>query len=69
MTGAFVHDAYKNRHLIEFAQSGSCIAFLSALLVVKPFLAAVSRIGFAPFSHYRVALGLTLASLSGTPRG
>jgi undecaprenyl-diphosphatase len=76
MTGAFVYDAYKNRHVLDFAHwgvisVGFLAAFISALLVVKPFLAVVSRIGFAPFAYYRVALGvfvLTLACLSGTPR-
>jgi undecaprenyl-diphosphatase len=74
MTGAFVYDAYKNRHVLEFAHwgvisVGFCVAFISALLVVKPFLAVVSRVGFAPFAYYRIALGtfvLTLAYLSGT---
>jgi undecaprenyl-diphosphatase len=74
MTGAFVYDAYKNRHVLDFAHwgvisVGFIAAFISALLVVKPFLAVVSRIGFAPFAYYRIALGtfvLTLAYLSGT---
>jgi undecaprenyl-diphosphatase len=74
MTGAFVYDAYKNRHVLDFAHwgvisIGFVAAFISALLVVKPFLAVVSRIGFAPFAYYRIALGtfiLTLAYLSGT---
>jgi undecaprenyl-diphosphatase len=31
--------------------------------VVKPFLAVVSRIGFAPFAFYRVALGTFVLAL------
>lgn len=72
MTGAFIYDAYKNRDALSFADAGVigvgfAVAFLAALVVVKPFLAIVSRIGFAPFAYYRIALGtfvLTLAQLS-----
>jgi undecaprenyl-diphosphatase len=71
MTGAFVYDVYKNRDALSFNDAGVIavgflVAFFSALLVVKPFLSIVSRIGFAPFAYYRVALGtfvLTLAFL------
>jgi undecaprenyl-diphosphatase len=77
MTGAFVYDAFKNRHVLDFSHWGVIsvgfgVAFISALLVVKPFLAVVSRVGFAPFAYYRIALGtfvLTLAYLSGTLQG
>ncbi len=72
MTGAFVYDAYKNRDVLNFGDAGVIavgfvVAFLAALVVVKPFLAVVSRTGFAPFAYYRIALGtfiLTLAYLS-----
>jgi len=72
MTGAFVFDAYKNRHELSFSDAGVIgagflAAFIAALLVVKPFLSIVSRIGFSPFAYYRVALGvfvLTLAFLN-----
>ncbi len=72
MTGAFVYDAYKNRDALSFGDAGVIgvgfvVAFLAALIVVKPFLGVVSRIGFAPFAYYRIALGtfvLTLAQLS-----
>jgi undecaprenyl-diphosphatase len=71
MTGAFVYDVYKNRDALSFNDAGIIAvgfiaAFVSALIVVKPFLSIVSRIGFAPFAYYRVALGtfvLTLAYL------
>jgi undecaprenyl-diphosphatase len=32
-------------------------AFLTALLVVKAFVAVVSRYGFAPFAWYRIVAG------------
>lgn len=69
MTGAFVYDAYKNRHVLDFADAGLIavgfvVAFLAALAVVKPFLAVVSRAGFAPFAYYRIALGTFVIVLS-----
>ncbi len=36
---------------------GFVFAFVSALLVVKPFLDFVTRIGFGPFAWYRIGLG------------
>ena len=62
MSAAFVYDAYKNRADLSFDDAGLIAtgfiaAFIAALLVVKPFLAVISRIGFAPFAFYRVALG------------
>lgn len=36
---------------------GTVTAFLVALLVVRVMLAVISRIGFAPFGWYRIALG------------
>ena len=35
-------------------------AFLSAALVVKPFLDFVTRVGFAPFAWYRIVAGAAL---------
>lgn len=68
MTAAFVFDAYKNRDQLSFDDAGIIAigfiaAFIAALLVVKPFLAIVSRIGFAPFAYYRVALGTLVLTL------
>jgi undecaprenyl-diphosphatase len=39
-------------------------AFLAALVVVKPFLAVVGRIGFAPFAYYRIAMGTFILALA-----
>jgi undecaprenyl-diphosphatase len=68
MTAAFAYDAYKNRAELSFDDAGLIgvgfvAAFIAALLVVKPFLTVVSRIGFAPFAFYRVALGVFVLAL------
>ena len=43
---------------------GFVMAFLAALVVVKPFLAVVTRVGFVPFAWYRIAFGLLLLAAS-----
>jgi len=68
MTGAFVYDAFKNRHELSTADAGLIAvgffaAFIAAMLVVKPFLAIVTRIGFAPFAYYRIAFGTFILSV------
>ncbi len=68
MTAAFAYDFYKNRADMSFDDAGLIAvgfvaAFIAALLVVKPFLTVVSRIGFAPFAYYRVALGVFVLTL------
>jgi undecaprenyl-diphosphatase len=68
MAAAFAYDAFKNRALLDFDDAGLIAtgfvaAFIAALLVVKPFLAVVSRIGFAPFAFHRVALGTFVLAL------
>ena len=68
MTAAFAYDLYKNRAELSFDDAGLIgvgfvAAFIAALLVVKPFLVIVSRIGFAPFAFYRVALGVFVLTL------
>ncbi|MEJ0060324.1 MAG: undecaprenyl-diphosphate phosphatase [Terricaulis sp.] len=65
MMAAFVHDFLDVKdhitsdRIAEIAV-GFVFAFISAALVVKPFLAFVTRIGFAPFAWYRIALGIAL---------
>jgi undecaprenyl-diphosphatase len=39
---------------------GLTFAFISSLLIIKPFLGFVRRAGFAPFAWYRIALGIVL---------
>jgi undecaprenyl-diphosphatase len=69
MLGATVYDLYKNWSSLDW-HGGGVIAlgflasFVSAWLVVKPFVAFISRHGFAVFAWYRIALGaLALALL------
>lgn len=62
MLGAFVFSAWKNRHELTFDDAsliaiGFTTAFIAALAVVRPFLAFITRAGFAPFAIYRVLLG------------
>jgi undecaprenyl-diphosphatase len=68
MAGAFTLDAFKHRHDFSFDDAGLIAigfvtAFIAGLLVVKPFLSVVSKIGFAPFAFYRIALGVFVLTL------
>jgi undecaprenyl-diphosphatase len=63
MSAAFVHDLWEVKdHLAPERAAeigiGFVMAFLAALVVVKPFLRFVTRSGFAPFAWYRIALGV-----------
>lgn len=62
MAAAFVHDLWEVKdHLAPERAAeiaiGFVMAFLAALVVVKPFLRFVTRSGFAPFAWYRIAMG------------
>jgi undecaprenyl-diphosphatase len=65
LAGAFLHDLWEVRdHLapergVEIA-IGFVMAFLAALVVVKPFLRYVARAGFAPFAWYRIVAGAVI---------
>jgi undecaprenyl-diphosphatase len=65
MIAAFAHDFLKVKDHIasdrvaEIAV-GFVFAFISALVVVKPFLNYVTRVGFMPFAWYRIAIGLLI---------
>jgi undecaprenyl-diphosphatase len=69
MLGATIYDLYKNWSTLDWSGStiiaiGFVVAFLSALVVVKPFVRFVSRHGFGVFAWYRIAIGaLALALL------
>ena len=70
MAAAFVYDFFEVKDYItpdriaEIA-IGFVFAFLSALVVVKPFLAFVTRVGFGPFAIYRILAGaVVLAALA-----
>lgn len=62
MAAAFVHDFLQVKdHItsdrIAEISVGFVFAFLSAAVVVKPFLDFVTRIGFGPFAVYRIIVG------------
>jgi len=65
MLAAFIYDFIKIKDQIggdRIAEIGVgfVFAFLSALIVVKPFLDFVTRVGFAPFAWYRIVIGVVL---------
>ncbi|MBI1403234.1 MAG: undecaprenyl-diphosphate phosphatase [Porphyrobacter sp.] len=51
------HGAAMTPHDLELIAIGSVVGFLTALVVVKLFVAVVTRIGFAPFAWYRIVIG------------
>jgi undecaprenyl-diphosphatase len=71
MAGAFVYELWEVRdhfHPDRAAEIavGFLMAFLAALVVVRPFLRFVGRSGFAPFAWYRIAAGvLMFAAIAG----
>jgi undecaprenyl-diphosphatase len=70
LAGAFVHDLWEVRdHLAPERAAeiaiGFVMAFLAALVVVKPFLRFVARAGFAPFAWYRIVAGLAIFAALG----
>jgi undecaprenyl-diphosphatase len=65
MAAAFVHDFLEVRSGIPIERGleiaiGFVMAFIASLLVVKPFLSIVRRLGFAPFAAYRIIIGFGL---------
>ncbi len=54
-----VHDQLTPDRGAEIAV-GFVMAFLSSVVIIKPFLGLVRRSGFVPFAWYRIALGLAL---------
>ncbi len=65
MTAAFAHGALELKdqiapdRVLDIA-IGFVSAFAASTIVVKPFLAFVRRVGFAPFAWYRIIVGLGL---------
>src|SRR6201986_2813634 len=62
MVGAFAYDFYKNRaemnaDHIGIVAIGFVVSFITALVVVKTFLAYVTRNGFTLFAWWRVIVG------------
>ena len=72
MIAAFAYESIQvGEHLTQARAAeigvGFVAAFVSAALVVKPFLQFVRRSGFAPFAWYRIAVGMML--LAAVPAG
>jgi undecaprenyl-diphosphatase len=70
MTAAFVYKLvdvreHLTRDLVAVIAVGFVLAFLSALVVVRPFLAFVARAGFAPFAWYRILAGVAMLGAMG----
>jgi undecaprenyl-diphosphatase len=69
MVAAFVHDFLEVNARIPADRAleiaiGFVMAFIAALVVVKPFLAFVRRSGFVPFAWYRIVFGFVLLAAS-----
>jgi undecaprenyl-diphosphatase len=68
MMAAFVYELVDSgaqlapERLAEIAV-GFMAAFLSAAIIVRPFLQFVRRSGFAPFAWYRIAFGISVLTL------
>jgi undecaprenyl-diphosphatase len=65
MTAAFVHELFEVRGQLSMERGaeiavGFLMAFISSLVIIRPFLGFVARSGFAPFAWYRIAAGLLL---------
>ena len=65
LAAAFAHSALELRHQITVDRLagisiGFVAAFVASLIVVKPFLGYVTRVGFAPFAWYRILAGVAL---------
>jgi undecaprenyl-diphosphatase len=62
MLGAATYDLYRNWSTLDWSGGatiaiGFVAAFVSAMVIVHPFVRFVSRHGFAVFAWYRIALG------------
>jgi undecaprenyl-diphosphatase len=70
MTAAFVYKLMEVRHQLAVDRAveillGFVMAFLAALIVVKPFLRYVARSGFGPFAWYRIVVGVLIFAAIG----
>ncbi|KAF0117884.1 MAG: undecaprenyl-diphosphatase [Hyphomonadaceae bacterium] len=71
MIGVFVYDAYKNRaellgqggQELMIVGIGFVISFISAIIVVKAFMAIVTKYGFVPFAYYRIVAGILMLAI------
>lgn len=70
LAGAFLHDLWEVRDHLAPERSleiaiGFVMAFVAALVVVRPFVRYVARSGFAPFAWYRIVAGLVVLAAVG----
>ena len=70
MAAAFLHEAISyrndlNSENLPIIAVGFITSFISAYLIVKPFLNYVSSRGFEPFAYYRIALGAFILAFWG----
>lgn len=68
MLGATVYDLYKNWSALDAGDGviilvGFVVSFASAYVVVRTFIAFISRYGFAPFAWYRIGFGTLILAL------
>lgn len=62
LSGATVYQMMKHAdqlsgYDLQLIAIGSVVGFVTALVVVKAFVAVVTKIGFAPFAWYRIVIG------------
>ncbi|MEZ5707791.1 MAG: undecaprenyl-diphosphate phosphatase [Blastomonas sp.] len=62
LTGATALQLFKHRdaitaHDMQLIGVGFVVSFIVAIIVVKAFLAVITRFGFAPFAWYRIIAG------------
>jgi undecaprenyl-diphosphatase len=65
MAAAFAKQVIDVRHHLAPERGleiavGFVMAFIASLVIVRPFLALVRRVGFAPFAWYRIVAGAVL---------
>jgi undecaprenyl-diphosphatase len=70
MVGAFAYELLDVRQALAPERTveigiGFVMAFLAALVVVKPFVRYVARSGFTPFAWYRIAAGGLILAAAG----
>ena len=68
MLGASVFELYKHHagltsSNLTIIAIGFVVSFLVAWVVVKTFIAFITRFGLAPFGWYRIAAGLGLIAV------
>ena len=52
--------------MVGYILLGALVSFVVAVLVVKAFLAVITRFGFGPFAWYRILIGAVALVWLGT---